>query len=75
MCLTAAATAEATEAEAWEAEAAEEVAMEAEAEAPMEAAEGDLAANGPDANSTMTAAIATMLKATVVFEFIRICYG
>ena len=40
LCLSEAATA-ATAAKAWEAKAPEEVAMEAEAEAPMEAAEGE----------------------------------
>jgi hypothetical protein len=34
-----------------------------------------VAANGPDANSTITAAIATMLRAIPVFEFIKIRYG
>jgi hypothetical protein len=34
-----------------------------------------LATKGPDANSAITAAIATMLKVIPVFEFINNCYG
>ena len=33
------------------------------------------AANGPEANSTITAAIAATLKATPVFEFINVRYA